>query len=427
MDSPTFTSSVHYRDPKAALAWLERAFGFEVTMAIDGPPEAPEMCHYEMSCAGRGRIMVGAEWADWVRRARQRRRGQHPVGPRHAERGLDEHCERARAAGAAIAAEPGGPVLRRPHLPGRSTSRGTAGRSRSTSATSPAPRPRPPSASRSWPPAGRERRGRTARRHAGRAGRSGPAPGGRAARRATPTGRRARPTRFASTPSAMSKHLRVLRAERPGHRDPPRLRRPGPDLLAALGADDRAAERGSTPPSGAGPSSSPPSPTISSASRDRGITGARGAAGAGPPARAFAAFTEEIGQWWRPNGLFQFTDGRTGTLAFEPGPDGRLVETYADGSSFVVGHIRVWDPPHRLVVSWRHASFAPDQETELHVRFDDETAGATQTRVTVEHFGWDTIPREHAARHGFPLATFQLRFAEWWQVLLRELSDRASS
>jgi hypothetical protein len=25
------------------------------------------------------------------------------------------------------------------------------------------------------------------------------------------------------------------------------------------------------------------------------------------------------------------------------------------------------------------------------------------TRVTVEHFGWDTIPQENAARHGFPL------------------------
>jgi uncharacterized glyoxalase superfamily protein PhnB len=38
MDDPVFTSSVFYRDPKAALAWLEQAFGFEVTMAIDGPP-----------------------------------------------------------------------------------------------------------------------------------------------------------------------------------------------------------------------------------------------------------------------------------------------------------------------------------------------------------------------------------------------------
>src|SRR5688572_33477255 len=88
------------------------------------------------------------------------------------------------------------------------------------------------------------------------------------------------------------------------------------------------------------------------------------------PARAFAVFTEQIADWWRPNGLFQFSDGRTGTLAFEPGPTGRLTETYDDGDVFEVGRIRVWEPPHRLVMSWRHASFDVDQETELHVRFD---------------------------------------------------------
>ena len=36
METPTFTAATFYRDPKAALAWLERAFGFEVTMAIEG-------------------------------------------------------------------------------------------------------------------------------------------------------------------------------------------------------------------------------------------------------------------------------------------------------------------------------------------------------------------------------------------------------
>ncbi|MGH3320818.1 MAG: hypothetical protein ACRDN9_11660 [Streptosporangiaceae bacterium] len=45
-----------------------------------------------------------------------------------------------------------------------------------------------------------------------------------------------------------------------------------------------------------------------------------------PVERAFAAFTEQIGQWWRPNGLFPFTQGRVGTMVFESGPSGRLVE-----------------------------------------------------------------------------------------------------
>jgi uncharacterized glyoxalase superfamily protein PhnB len=106
MDVPVFTSAVFYRDPKAALRWLEQAFGFEVTMAIDGPPEAPEMCHYELSSRGQGRIMVGAQWDDWVS-------SPVTVGGKNTQTvhvqlpdGLDEHCERARAAGATIEAEP---------------------------------------------------------------------------------------------------------------------------------------------------------------------------------------------------------------------------------------------------------------------------------------------------------------------------------
>lgn len=138
------------------------------------------------------------------------------------------------------------------------------------------------------------------------------------------------------------------------------------------------------------------------------------------PTRAFRAFTDEIGRWWQPSGLFQFQADRTGILAFEGGPHGRLLERYADGTAFVVGDVRVWDPPHRLVVGWREASFSDGQDTELHVRFEpvDDEPGSPRTRVVVEHVGWDRIPPEHAARHGFPLTVFQHRFAEWWQVLL---------
>jgi len=138
------------------------------------------------------------------------------------------------------------------------------------------------------------------------------------------------------------------------------------------------------------------------------------------PEEAFTAFTEGIGDWWRPNELFSFSRGRTGRLAFEVGPTGRLVERYDDGSEFIIGHVRQWAPPRALVVSWRQDSFAPDLDTELQVRFDPVEDG--RTRVTVEHFGWDALPADHAARHGFPLPVFQQRFAEWWQTLLGEYS-----
>ena len=136
------------------------------------------------------------------------------------------------------------------------------------------------------------------------------------------------------------------------------------------------------------------------------------------PARAFEVFTQEVTLWWRPNGLFQFTPRSPGVLAFEPGEGGRFIETLANGQVFEIGRIRAWEPPSRLVFGWRQATFAPGQDTEVEVRFE---AMGEETRVTVEHRGWDSVPAEHVARHHFPDAIFLLRHAEWWQVLLASL------
>lgn len=106
MTKPVFVTGAYYRDPKAALAWLERAFGFEVTMAIDGPDGDPTMCHYEMSYEGQGQIMVGGEWTEWAK-------SPASIGGVNTQSihvalssDLDAHCERARAAGAVIVKEP---------------------------------------------------------------------------------------------------------------------------------------------------------------------------------------------------------------------------------------------------------------------------------------------------------------------------------
>ena len=66
-------------------------------------------------------------------------------------------------------------------------------------------------------------------------------------------------------------------------------------------------------------------------------------------------------------------------------------------------------------------SFAPGQATEVEVRF--EAVGA-ETRVTVEHRGWDAIPQRHAARHGFGLLLFQRRLGEHWRGLLGAMSQK---
>ena len=106
MSEPCFTPAVFYRDPRAALAWLEKAFGFETTMAIEPPDGDVRMSHYEMSYVGRGRLMVGAEWTDWARSPRSVQGANTQNLHVDVEREIDAHCERARAAGAVIAAEP---------------------------------------------------------------------------------------------------------------------------------------------------------------------------------------------------------------------------------------------------------------------------------------------------------------------------------
>lgn len=143
------------------------------------------------------------------------------------------------------------------------------------------------------------------------------------------------------------------------------------------------------------------------------------------PERAFAVFTREIGQWWRPNPLFQFTPRSPGVLSLEPpdadGLGGRLVETLPTGKVFEIGKVRAWEPPHRLVVGWRQASFTPEQDTEVEVRFE---AVGEETRISVEHSGWDSVPIEHVARHGFPIGIFLQRHGEWWRALLASMSTR---
>ncbi len=100
---PSLMTALVYRDPKAALAWLEKAFGFETFMVItdaDG-----NLGHSEMRF-GNGVIMVGMEWTD-------DHRSPASIGGKvtqtvhvQLDDDIDKHCARARAAGAEIIAAP---------------------------------------------------------------------------------------------------------------------------------------------------------------------------------------------------------------------------------------------------------------------------------------------------------------------------------
>ena len=137
------------------------------------------------------------------------------------------------------------------------------------------------------------------------------------------------------------------------------------------------------------------------------------------PEEAFDVFTRDIGQWWRPNKLFQITPRGDGALRFVG--EEKLITTLESGMEFEIGEVTDWSPGERLAFTWRQATFAPEQSTHVTVRFEPVE---DETRVTVEHRGWDAIPREHAARHSFPLDLFQIRLGENWRSLLGEMSAR---
>lgn len=142
---------------------------------------------------------------------------------------------------------------------------------------------------------------------------------------------------------------------------------------------------------------------------------------AATPERAFDVFTREIHLWWRPNPLFEFTRRPEASLAFEPDVGGRFIETATDGSVFEIGRITCWEPGRRLGFTWRQADFEPGQSTEVEVRFE---AVGDETRVTVVHHGWDSVPQASVVRHGMPDALFLQRHGQWWQTLLAGLRGR---
>jgi PhnB protein len=88
-----------YEDAAAALSFLSRAFGFEETMRMPNPDG--RVGHAEMEL-GDQKIMLGQPEEP----RSPKRLGGTPVLLYVYVEALDEHCERARAAGATIDEEP---------------------------------------------------------------------------------------------------------------------------------------------------------------------------------------------------------------------------------------------------------------------------------------------------------------------------------
>lgn len=111
--------------------------------------------------------------------------------------------------------------------------------------------------------------------------------------------------------------------------------------------------------------------------------------------RVFEAYVAEIDQWWPREGRYRYSFAPKGAarapaqIAFEPGEGGRLYERFEDGGEYEIGRIRVWDPPQRLVYTWRAPDWPAHTVIEVQLR---DVGGETEITVAHSGFGKNGVP-----------------------------------
>ena len=148
---------------------------------------------------------------------------------------------------------------------------------------------------------------------------------------------------------------------------------------------------------------------------------------AAAPAVAFDLFTRDLDLWWRRGPKYRHAGHHGGTITIEPRQGGRVYERWRDErgeQQFEIGSVLCWEPPQRLAWSWRNATFAPVERTEVEVTF---AAAGDGTLVTVRHRGWEALRDDHPARHGHVGAAFARFLGLWWGEQLTALRERTAS
>jgi uncharacterized protein YndB with AHSA1/START domain len=110
--------------------------------------------------------------------------------------------------------------------------------------------------------------------------------------------------------------------------------------------------------------------------------------------KAFEVFTAGIDRWWpKSHGIGATPVTRSIIEGFV---GGRWYTKHEDGAEVVIGHVRVWQPAERFVVTWEiSAAWKPDARaalaSEVDVRF---IAAAEGTRVELEHRNFERMGAE---------------------------------
>jgi uncharacterized protein YndB with AHSA1/START domain len=111
---------------------------------------------------------------------------------------------------------------------------------------------------------------------------------------------------------------------------------------------------------------------------------------AAPQATCFEVFTSGMGSWW--NRAYSIGNEPLAAVVLEPRAGGRWFERGEHGAECDWGTVQVWEPPHRVALTWQITAdwkYDPTVVTELDIRFD--VAGPDSTTVTLEHRGLEAL------------------------------------
>jgi uncharacterized protein YndB with AHSA1/START domain len=103
-----------------------------------------------------------------------------------------------------------------------------------------------------------------------------------------------------------------------------------------------------------------------------------------PQARAFEVFTSKMASWWPPQ--HSLLKSPCKATIVEPHVGGRWYQVGEDGSECDNGEVLAWQPPSKVVLSWRiNSKFVHDDEIDSEIEVNFIPEGENATRVELEH------------------------------------------
>ena len=130
-----------------------------------------------------------------------------------------------------------------------------------------------------------------------------------------------------------------------------------------------------------------------------------------PQAKAFAAFTERLGEFKPPE--HNLLAAPIAETVFEPRAGGHIYDRAEDGSRCRWARALAYEPPDRVVFSWDispqwQIEPDPDRTSEVEVRFVPESPDRTRVELEHRHLdrhgpGWQSVAEGVGGDQGWPL------------------------